>query len=112
MFRFIDWLMVLPEEMERIFGEELRQIEEDKKMPYVTSVERIGIEKGMQQGMQQGIQQGIQQGEMAIIKHQLTRRFGQLPEWANERLAQASSDELKLWADRLLDAASIDEIFI
>ena len=31
-------------------------------MPYITTAERIGIEKGMLEGMQQGIQQGIQQG--------------------------------------------------
>ena len=31
-------------------------------MQYVTSFERIGMEKGRQQGIVQGIQQGIQQG--------------------------------------------------
>ena len=73
-------------------------------MPYITSVERIGMEKG--------VQEGILQGEMAIVRQLLTRRFGHLPDWADQRLARASSDELKRLADRLLDAASIDEIFI
>jgi len=36
-------------------------------MPYITSVERIGIEKGIQQGMQQW--------ESALLERQLTRRF-------------------------------------
>ncbi len=62
LFRFIDWLLILPKELEKQFWEELRLIEEEKRMPYVTSVERIGIEKGIQQGMQQGVRQGIQQG--------------------------------------------------
>ncbi len=31
-------------------------------MAYVTTAERIGIEKGMQQGILQGLQQGISQG--------------------------------------------------
>jgi len=31
-------------------------------MPYVTSAERFGIEKGLQQGLQQGRQEGRQQG--------------------------------------------------
>lgn len=103
LFRFIDWLMVLPEDMGKDFWDELKNIEKDKKMPYVTSVERIGIEKGMQKG--------IQQGEMLVIKRLLSHRFGQIPEWADKRLALASSDELKLLTDRIMDAASIDEIF-
>ena len=50
LFRFIDWLMALPEVHERLFWKELSEYEEEKEMPYVTSVEKIGIEKGMQQG--------------------------------------------------------------
>ena len=62
LFHFIDWVMRLPQNLETSFLAEIDEYEEDKKMPYVTSVERIGIEKGIQQGIQEGIQQGIQQG--------------------------------------------------
>ncbi len=31
-------------------------------MAYVTSFERLGIEKGLQQGRQQGLQEGLQEG--------------------------------------------------
>ena len=50
LFRFIDWLMDLPEAHEQLFWQELSEYEEGRKMPYVTSVERIGMKKGMQQG--------------------------------------------------------------
>ena len=62
LFRFIDWLMKLPDDLDRRFDETLTQYEEEKKMPYVTSVERIGIQKGIQLGIEQGIEQGIQRG--------------------------------------------------
>ena len=62
LFRFIDWVMRLPEALEEGFWQEVREYEEVKHMPYITSVERIGIKKGIEQGMQQGMQQGIQQG--------------------------------------------------
>ncbi len=60
-------------------------------MPYITSVERIGREKGIEQGIEMGIEQGIEQGikkgtlqgEMGIVKLQLTSRFGQIPEWVD-----------------------------
>jgi len=41
LFRFIDWLMELPEDMERQFQDELTEITEEKKMPYMTSIERL-----------------------------------------------------------------------
>jgi hypothetical protein len=58
LFRFIDWLLVLPAALEQEFWDELHQFEEEKRMPYVTSVERLGMQKGFEQGLQQGLQQG------------------------------------------------------
>ncbi|MEH2178127.1 hypothetical protein [Nostoc sp.] len=43
LFRFIDWVMRLPEELENSFWQEVTQYEEEKKMPYITSIERRGI---------------------------------------------------------------------
>ena len=45
LFAFIDWIMRLPKELEKSLWQEVQKIEEVKKMAYVTSVERIGIEK-------------------------------------------------------------------
>jgi len=59
LFRFIDWIMRLSEEMEESFWAEMRQYEEDKKMEYVTSVERIGIKKGIQQGILQKAREDV-----------------------------------------------------
>jgi len=78
-FRFIDWLMRLPEELEDRFWQELEQYEEEKTMPYVTSVERIGMKKGMQQGLQQGMQKGMQEGrqegQATLLPRQLEQKF-------------------------------------
>ena len=57
LFRFIDWVMQLSAESNDTFWQGLREIEEERNMPYVTSVERIGMQKGLEQGMQQGMQQ-------------------------------------------------------
>jgi hypothetical protein len=62
LFRFIDWLLILPPELEEIFTEEVHKIEEEKDMEYITSVERVGIEKGIKQGIMQGMEQGMEQG--------------------------------------------------
>jgi hypothetical protein len=56
----IDWLIQLPEELENEFWYEIEQYEGGKYMPYVTSVERIGIKKGFEQGIKQGIELGLE----------------------------------------------------
>ncbi|MDZ8079095.1 MAG: hypothetical protein RMX35_08330 [Nostoc sp. DcaGUA01] len=60
LFRFIDWVMRLPEELENSFWQEVTQYEEEKKMPYITSVETRGIEQGLQQRKRGGLIQGIE----------------------------------------------------
>lgn len=108
LYRFIDWLLELPKPLEEQFEAELTQYEEQQKMPYITHIERNSFERGVQQG----IQQGVQQGEVTVLKRQLTRRYGALPKWAVERLEEATSDELETWAERLLEAGSLEEVFV
>jgi flagellar biosynthesis/type III secretory pathway protein FliH len=90
-------------------------LEESEKMRYVSSVEQIGIEKGIAQGIQQGMQQGMQkgrhQGEEVLLRRQLTRRFGTLPEAIETRLVKADIAQLEIWGDRVLDAKSLNEVF-
>jgi hypothetical protein len=42
LFHFIDWIMQLPSELEDKLWVEINKIEEEGKMPYISSVERIG----------------------------------------------------------------------
>jgi len=45
-----------------------------------------------------------------LLRRLLDRRFGPLPAWVDERLAQASDAELEQWADRVLECASLEEV--
>ncbi|MEY4209326.1 MAG: hypothetical protein RLZZ20_2478 [Pseudomonadota bacterium] len=96
-------------------------------MVYITSIEQLaieegmqkgmqqGLQKGMQQGMQQGLQQGLQQGRVVgkvqLLERQLQLRFGELPDWVHERLAQAKENELGHWTDAVLSAVSLESMF-
>ena len=77
-------------------------------MKYVTSVERMFIE----QGLSQGLSQGRQEGQLELITRLLNRRFGPLPDWATVRLQAADVSQLEQWADRVLDAPSLEAVFI
>jgi hypothetical protein len=72
-------------------------------MEYVTSWERMGEERGLAKG--------LLQGKVAILKRMLVRRFGELPEWAESRLAAARAQELDRWSDCILDAGRLTDIF-
>ena len=62
LLRFIDWTIQMPIDLEKKLYTEVDKYKEEETMPYVTSWERIGIEKGFKQGIEQGIEQGIDQG--------------------------------------------------
>ena len=68
-------------------------------------------QKGIQKGKQEGLQEGLQKGEGLLLQRQLARRFGPLPDAVLQRIAAASITELELWGDRVLDAASLDDVF-
>jgi hypothetical protein len=53
----------------------------------------------------------VEKGQRAVLLRQLGRRFGALPEAITERVARAGADELDRWADRILDAVSLDDVF-
>ena len=72
-------------------------------MRYVTSVERLAT--------QRGVQHGEQLGEAAVIQRQLTKRFGPLSAETLTRLQTATCEQLESWAENLLDAATLDEVF-
>ena len=45
-------------------------------MPYITSVERIGIEKGRKEGRKEGREEGLRAGLLAGIEIGLELKFG------------------------------------
>src|SRR5262249_29518697 len=52
LFRFIDWIVELPEALERLFWDEITMYQEEKRMPFITAPERIGMEKGLLKGIE------------------------------------------------------------
>jgi len=70
-----------------------------------------GRQEGRQEGRREGRQEGKHLGEVSLLHHLLDRRFGPLPVWVDERLAQAGEAELEQWAERVLEYASLEEIF-
>ena len=103
---FIDSYAGLTENEYRRYQQQYR--EDSSTMAGVISRAR---EEGMQQGMEQGMDQGRVEGERALLERQLRRRFGMLSPEVTERLSQASAADLESWADNVLDAPTLDDVF-
>src|SRR5439155_1149033 len=70
LYKFIDWLIGLPEPLELEYLHDIYEIEEAKKMAYISTAERLGMEKGIEKGIEQGIEigehKGVQKAAMAL----------------------------------------------
>jgi len=116
LFRIIDWMIRLPAAVEAAFRHDLYAFEESKQMPYMTSVERAGIEKGLKQGLEQGLEQGKQigyrDGEADLLLWQIEKKFGaDAVERVRQRIDAADSDTLRRWSERILSADSLEALF-
>ncbi len=54
---------------------------------------------------------GVQQGEKLILQRMLVHRFGELPVPMQQRLQQASAEQVEQWADRFVEGRSLEAIF-
>jgi hypothetical protein len=103
LFSIIDWMLALPKPQEQQVWQDIEEIERKAGMKYVTSVERLAIERGHKTGRLEG--------KRDTLTRLLARRFGSLPSWVDERLQTASIEQLDHWFDRALDAALLTDIF-
>ena len=54
--------------------------------------------------------EGELKGGRFFLERLLTRRFGSLPDWGRDQLGGANLDQLDRWADRTLEADSIQAV--
>lgn len=105
---FLDWILQLPEELMINYQKQIKEIEEELGVTFVSSAERVGVMKGLKEG----IQQGMQQGEASLLKRLLQRRFADcFTKKYLHLLEQADCNTLSQWAENLLDAKTIDDVF-
>ncbi|QIR38694.1 DUF4351 domain-containing protein [Tolypothrix sp. PCC 7910] len=103
LYRFIDWVMILPKALEVEFWEDFKQFEQERTMSYITTGERIGYERGREEGRQEG--------EQTLVVRQLQKRIGDLPEQLRLRIQTLSLNQLEELGEALLDFTAIEDLF-
>ncbi|UKO96910.1 DUF4351 domain-containing protein [Nostoc sp. UHCC 0870] len=102
LYRFIDWVMILPKALEAEFWQEFKQFEQERTMSYITTGERIGYERGKEEGKQEG--------EQAIVLRLLQKRVGDLPAEVREQIQSLSLEQLETLGEALLDFSAIADL--
>jgi predicted transposase YdaD len=87
--------------LKQSFWQELRVFEGERQMPYITSVEEIGFERGMERGVER---------ERSLILRQLNRKVGSLPPQILEQVNGLSIEKLEVLGEALLDFEAIADL--
>ncbi len=98
LYAFIDWVMTLLIELQAEFNREITEYEEQKKMRYITSIERSGELKGKLLQTQQ------------IVKRQLNRRVGEIDASLIQQLEALPIEVLEDLTEALLDFSSVSDL--
>jgi hypothetical protein len=108
---FTEWFnrMLLPGRMP---GQKIEPIHDLMEMKAMLA-ERVKdwTRQWKEEGLAEGIAEGIGKGEVAVLKRQLAKRFGELPPWALEKLTSAPPAQLEAWAERIFDVQSLEQFF-
>jgi len=102
LYRFIDWVMILPKGLEAEFWQEFKQFEQERTMSYITTGERIGYERGKEEGQQEQAQ--------TLVLRQLQKRVGELPQQLREQIQGLSLEQLEALGEALLDFSAIADL--
>ena len=105
LYRFLDWILELPNDLKQAFHEDLARYEQERQMPYVTDIERMGEARGEARGEQRG-----EQRQRSFILRQLTRRIGIVPENLGDRIQDMSIDQLEILGEDLLDFGGLNDL--
>lgn len=75
LFRFINWVMDLPIELEAPFWQEVKQLKEERQMPYLTNLEQMFIDRGRVEGLAEGREEGRAEGLREALAVVLQLKF-------------------------------------
>ena len=69
-------------------------------------------EEWIERGKKEGRQEGRKEAEVAMLLRQIERKFGaQAKQVWRSRIEHATTGQLEMWLDRILDADRVEDVF-
>ena len=112
LMKFIDWVISLPEALDKQIKQALNEEEEAVVMTYIPSFVRDAHREGLREGKRVGERKGKLEGKRQFLSALLEQRFGTLPEWARLKVAKANEKTLDSWSRGILAEADSLERFL
>ena len=106
LFRFIDWVLEIPEDLEPLFDKKLEKYEKEEQMYYITQMQRPSYEKGKKEGKKEGINTGISK----TISLQIAKKFGSQVRRELPRLRHLSTNDLMELAENIFSFNSLNSV--
>jgi len=103
LFKAINWMMTLPVELEERYWRNIRSLERERNMEYISSLEQMLIDKG--------VKRGREEGAAMLLEEQLSHRFGPLSQTTRRKLAKANLEQLTAWSKAVFDAETLQQVF-
>jgi Domain of unknown function (DUF4351) len=113
LFKFIDWAMILPDVLKQSFWDQLRVYEEERRMPYITSVEQIGYARGLKESehlITAAEQRGRAEERRSLVFRLLARRVGTLSPTLQSQIEALPLDRLEALSEALLDFENLADL--
>ncbi|MEA1967430.1 MAG: DUF4351 domain-containing protein [Thermodesulfobacteriota bacterium] len=89
--------------MKKSFAEKIIAYEEERKMPFISSVEEIGMEKGLEKG---------REGFQRLLSKQLSYKLRLQPKSLNELLEDLSMEQMEKLGSKIFEVKNIEDIKI
>lgn len=103
---FINWIFDLPDDLEDLFREKLKEQGGENLMPYITSFERSVHREGRKEGLEQG---RLHMAKESVLEA-LEIRFDKVPQEVKEAIEQISSlEECKTLHQNAIRADTLDD---
>ena len=102
LFRFIDWVLTLPPELEEAFRQDLETYERGKNMPYISAIERMGEARGEAKGKVEG--------RVELISLLLAQQVGTISTETIEEIKKLPTEQMDRLALELRGFTSIDDL--
>jgi hypothetical protein len=89
----------------------------EEEIPRVRNLEEVRMsllqraERWTQEWMAEGEAKGQRLGMAKTLKNLVQHRFGDLPDWAVDRIDRADVDNLDRWFSCALDATALQHVF-
>jgi len=93
----------MPRAFELKYHQEVELFEKENDVSYITTAERIGLERG--------ILIGELRGEGRLCLYLLEERFGMVPEAYRNRVQTADAEAIQRWSGKIYKVNSIESVF-